>query len=344
MVILFHLHPDFPGWMGVDIFFALSGFLVTGIILEHRHEKSFFFTFHMRRSLRIFPVYFAAIAAVMLLSRLFEQTPYWDSSLINLATFTANIQSYWGDPVQLPHFALRAFWSLSIEEQYYVIWPLLIGLVMRFSSNPLVLLLIFSTPLTARYLGLKPDTLLSRCDGLLFGSGLVYAFRLAKEQGQTENFKRALTWITGGIALFIVGGLAVQGVRFLETVRDPLHPVTVFTFTSVFAAGLVGLLVTHSGSQYLAWLRHPSMVYLGTISYGIYAYHLASIWLVNGFTKRLGLELPFWTTDMVKTVLAVAIAAASWKFFEKPILSLAKNFPYHRSENYPGEKTPNKAT
>jgi peptidoglycan/LPS O-acetylase OafA/YrhL len=126
-------HVALVGWVGVDLFFVLSGFLITGILHDSRSDRHYFRNFYMRRTLRIFPLYYGVLAATFLVLPLVldvsgscrellrDQAWYW--------TYLINVQiglDYWPSCFVLGHF-----WSLAVEEQFYLVWPLLLYLLGR---------------------------------------------------------------------------------------------------------------------------------------------------------------------------------------------------------------------
>jgi peptidoglycan/LPS O-acetylase OafA/YrhL len=130
-VLLFHLYPvSFsPGWTGVDLFFVLSGFLITTIILDHLDSPRSLGTFYARRGLRIWPIYYLTVAALVAVTPLIPaaRRPTL-AGLWHYLTFTQNAEYYWLKTPPVCHQALNHTWTLALEEQFYLIWPALIGL------------------------------------------------------------------------------------------------------------------------------------------------------------------------------------------------------------------------
>ena len=132
LVLAFHCRYFFPpwmeksarptldvlGWSGVDLFFVLSGYLITGILLDTKDSSSYFRTFYARRSLRIFPLYFSFVAAVLLLAQ-WRVHGFW------YLTYLSNWQPGHG----VNDGYLSHLWSLAIEEQFYLIWPAVVWFV-----------------------------------------------------------------------------------------------------------------------------------------------------------------------------------------------------------------------
>lgn len=132
VILLFHLSPMTfaPGWTGVDLFFVLSGYLITTIILDHLDARRFIAVFYARRSLRIWPIYYFTVAVLVLTAPLVpaDRRPPLDGLGYHL-TFTQNVTLY---ALKMPpkfHVGFDHSWTLALEEQYYILWPMLIALV-----------------------------------------------------------------------------------------------------------------------------------------------------------------------------------------------------------------------
>lgn len=182
VILLYHVKPHaLPGgWAAADLFFVLSGFLITSIILKHSAERRFLAHFYLRRGLRIWPVYYltvlllAAVAPILPRPCDFAGLPY-------LLTYTQNVPNYWSG--KAPEFTpyLAHTWSLAIEEQFYLIWPLLVCWVGRRGVVPLALALV-AVSVGARAMGLHWWLLLSRGDGLALGACWPFCFRTGRSQ------------------------------------------------------------------------------------------------------------------------------------------------------------------
>ena len=141
----------FSGWLGVDLFFVLSGFLITGILIDLKGNKDYFKNFYMRRVLRIFPIYYVFLLLYFTLIPLFSYTvhdailPFGEKLWYLL--YGINIKyafSGWAENVTIGHF-----WSLAVEEQFYLIWPLIIYLTPK-KKLPLISFIIIGLSLTIR--------------------------------------------------------------------------------------------------------------------------------------------------------------------------------------------------
>ncbi len=129
VILFFHLRPPtfFYGWSGVDLFFVLSGYLITTIILANRDRPRFVWNFYARRGLRIWPIYYLALIALVATVALVPKPPPLDG-LPYYLTYTQNITLYGGRPMPPFHPAFDHTWTLALEEQFYLIWPALVGL------------------------------------------------------------------------------------------------------------------------------------------------------------------------------------------------------------------------
>src|SRR5207244_4564952 len=128
-IVLYHAFPFvfFLGWSCVDLFFVLSGYLITTIIIEHHRAPGFLRAFYARRALRIWPVYFLVLAGCLVMNRLSRQGyPAGTLGTVQHLTFTQNIQGIWGGSVPAYVYAIGPSWSVAIEEQFYLLWPLLL--------------------------------------------------------------------------------------------------------------------------------------------------------------------------------------------------------------------------
>jgi len=323
-VVFFHLLPAevYWGWMGVDVFFVLSGFLITRIILQGHRRVDFLKNFYVRRILRIWPAYYLALAGALVLA-LMSRTHQPMGGLPYALFFVQNTPAYWGHPT--PPFTLRMghTWTVAMEEQFYIVWPLIVPRLSR--TFPWVALLLLLIAFVMRLsLPTRPDLLLTRCDGLVFGAGIAWYW---SRRGALEKHQRArLIWFAlfGLVLVYGFWGTLVYGKPFLDGI--PLWPAPTFLVVSLFAALLVTGVLTLAGSPILAPLRVPALVYVGRISYALYLFHKLVFWIADGLLERFG-----WGRSVIFNIAVVVcslgVAMASWQLIEKPILSRASRFP-----------------
>lgn len=367
-VLLAHFTPSYHhfsdflrlGWTGVDLFFAISGFLITNILLSLRGHERPFRSFYGRRTLRIFPPYYLALMLIVILALLHQEHNLYSPSvrcllflsslkpgLIKLAIrrllFNSGLPLLTSDSV--PHHyvlqfkdCLGVYWSLSVEEIFYLVWaPLILMSKPRMmvigSVAPLlvcpVLRGLVHTPNLDEVVGVA-----FRFDSLAAGGCVALSFWAAK-RGYLQQ--RLLDrWLVGTIvlsslALFLLSGYC--GVfRGLDIRTNLSFSIFGFTLLAILCASVVGACVRWSGDAFvvLRVLRSKVAVYLGTISYMIYLIHLPSyVWIQLLILKNLG-KSNWVAADngmlLVCGVLAafctVALAAVSWKYFETPVLRL----------------------
>ncbi len=171
VVVGFHLIPGHVplGWIGVDGFFVLSGYLISSILIANRATPGYFRNFYGRRVLRIWPIYYLSLLWVVVSYQIFPTKYPIDRVLIaQYAAYIQGIQQLWGGTER----TIKAFshtWTLAIEEQFYILWPLIIRLV---SKRSLVLLCVMLAAMSVglRMGGLDGTMLPARCDGFSLGT------------------------------------------------------------------------------------------------------------------------------------------------------------------------------
>lgn len=324
-VVLYHCHPRFEGtwfygvslwgWTGVTLFFALSGFLITSILLTTRDKPRYFHNFHARRALRIWPVYLLLLAVVYLNAPWFIGPSVWDA--IKTAPWWAYIlciQNLFH--LALPP-ALQPTWALAIEEQYYFVWAPLVRLLRRpwMLAAPLIAALVASPMLRHTHLHwITPTHTLTHLDGIAWGSLLAIGMHTLKFS------RRTWMWmgISGSILGFIAAGTIAGGTAYLDSAL------------AVGFAGLLLALIASSGARtpLHAFLRRGPAAFYGRISYGVYMIHISVFVFLGAFDASMnGHGIPG-NMAVVAMRLAVSTVAATvlWYGFESQILKLKKYF------------------
>lgn len=348
------------GWAGVDLFFVLSGFLITGILIDTRDSAGYFRTFYARRTLRIFPLYYATLCVVFFVVPLFVavDTPALTSLFRNqgwLWSYLTNI----GFLVERHAFAnadwlwLNHFWSLAVEEQFYIVWPIVVWTLTPRMLPRLCLLLIGSALLLrciAAGLGLPPGAIYfptpCRIDGL--ASGALVAVLVRSEQARPSLYPNAVR--LGSAALLLLAAMFVwrSGLRF----NDPVCLTAGLTLLCVLGASTIIMAVESApgnlaGDQFRRWLENPFLRFLGKYSYGIYVLHhlflpLIVAWMpVRLLVQRTHSEI-LGLLIHIAIVLIVSIASGvlSWHLFEMHFLKLKRLFSYHAPRSSPAGVTP----
>ena len=319
------------GWAGVTLFFILSGFLITGILWDSFGDPHWWRNFFMRRVLRIFPLYYASILLVLLASTAIGQLRHTASSVWILLLFLQNLPPFiprvdhLGSPCPLFHF-----WSLAVEEQFYLLWPFLLVLQKtRTSARALCLsVFLFSVLFRIVVFSFVPDHLfgyeeflLSRAGELAAGAWLAIAYR-GPEWLTVERYAPVAAVL--GLAGFLYAGVA-QG-NFGSALPLMLQlglPSITISFAALLCLALRPGVVQRIFSA--GWLR-----WLGGISYGIYVFHVLLGELFLTITHLLvGSRGPMVQNAVNFIVAAVGSISAAWlsfHFYEQRFLNLRSRF------------------
>jgi peptidoglycan/LPS O-acetylase OafA/YrhL len=318
------------GWAGVDLFFVLSGLLITGILIDTRRASNYFGSFWARRALRIVPVYFAFLTMWFLVlprvaPRLGLHANFGEQHWLPYWTWTANL---FGEVPQLGHL-----WSLSVEEQFYLLWPVVVWLLPNRAIAMLCVALALICPaLRALLRSAPPDPswplrIFARADSLALGALVAVMIREGSWRTVAQRWwKPALAAATAGAAVV----LAMLRDVDLQTSHRPLSSIG-FSFIDVaFAALLVGIM-TSSSSEF-RWLDRSWLQTLGKYSYGLYLFHgpLAHISMHalpgSHWGPWLRLRSVYVGFMVACILLSFAVAFVSWHAFEKHFLSLKGRF------------------
>jgi peptidoglycan/LPS O-acetylase OafA/YrhL len=325
LVVMFHnISPKYPlfhsdqlfrdGWMGVDLFFVLSGLLITGILLDTKQSLGYFKNFYVRRCLRIWPLYYS------LLFFMFVVVRFLNSSEYHLVVQTSS--PWWAFPLFLQNFLLAistnaagplgVTWSLAIEEQFYLVWPLVVRFCSITQVRQLAIAEICLSPMLRYYLWLHHVDLYTnifcRLDGLMAGALLALLVR-------SDNFVPSKLLQRAWILLLIAAPLA-----FLTEAYHARW--IVFSFTALASAAFVYVAMFSERKWLQRIMTNQFLVYTGTISYGLYLLHKIPFGMVQvlHLDRRPYLPLP------IILVASYALAALSWNLLEKPFLSLKRFF------------------
>lgn len=337
------------GWCGVDLFFVISGFLITGILFDARGSRHYFRNFYARRTLRIFPLYYTVTAFLLLglpliahpktqvYARIAEhQEWFW----LYLANIYFAIHDFTGD-------ATDVFWSLAIEEQFYLIWPIMVLCLSRRALMYACVGMVFAalalraglvtlgSPANVAYV-LTP----ARMDALAIGSWVALVLR-----GPGCDWAQVLliakrTAAVAGLALL---GLVVYrgGLYHL----DPVIQVAGYLLLAVFFAATLVLSIGLAEDRLIIRVcSHRFFRTFGRYSYALYLFHVPMRSLVlNVFfdvaemPTILGSRLPAQAVFYLFTFgLSFLAAYGSWHLLEKHLLLLKKYFPYQPAAEQAG--------
>jgi peptidoglycan/LPS O-acetylase OafA/YrhL len=322
------------GWCGVDLFFVLSGFLIGGILLDHRESTNYFKVFYLRRFFRIIPLYLLILSPLIVIVALGVQRHFagrglgdagWGTVLVYLM-FQQNVLH------AFPHHPgyLGPAWSLSIEEEFYLLLPPMVRNLRPAALVKWLLPAVFLTPVirVACYVlspshgaGLAGLLLPCRWDGLLLGVLIAYAMRNEPFRAWISDRLAWVRWVCIVLAAG-VAGLAICEPKF----STEWSQVFGYTWIALFFAAILLLSRANERGMLRHWLSRPVWKPLATISYGLYLFQGPTMAVREAVVERLGYPYSDWRTIGIFAAflgLTFALAMVSWRFFEGPILRKA---------------------
>lgn len=330
------------GWAGVDIFFVLSGFLITSILLQTKTGVGYFKNFYARRALRTFPLYYLTITTVFLVVFIFFPDQRREV-VFNLPWYYLYF-SNWGFSFLLlaDPFSIGLTWSLAIEEQFYLAWPLIVryfnfkklavfSLILVVSSLILRIVLpyIYTSP-TVDYGELFYHATFTRLDSLILGALIAVAYEL-------DFWKKVLKIFAAPV--LVVSLAVVSYLVYLNPISplwdNPPMYIYGFTFIALGAGGLIVMLTTYSENNLLRRVfRFRVLSFFGKYSYAIYLFQRIPILFLDKFFKEnLISGYPGWFLfSFLALLIPVIMALISWNLFENPILNFKKYFEYQYPE------------
>lgn len=350
LVLLFHLELSYPptiprmlfapllaGWSGVDLFFVLSGFLITGILIDTRECRNYFSSFYMRRVLRIMPLYllavFAYFAVALPLAHHFGNWQARDaSSQVWFWLHLSNVPPAFGTVVPF----IGHFWSLSVEEQFYMAWPFVVLLV-----RPSRLIYVCCGVVLAAFalrVAFVHDNFVYyltpfRMDAL--GVGCLVATIVRNERWSSAVRAHLRRIAAANVAVL----LAIMAVTRSPRPFNPWMSTVGYTCVALAYGCLVFSAYLQAGAE--SWLatqlRSPFLRTFGKYSYAIYVFHTAITTALDNLRIQLSHGLPVFA----QTVLAIlcmiasvgasyAAARVSWSLLEKRCLALKTHFAAER--------------
>jgi len=338
-----------PMWSGVDLFFVLSGFLITGILLDTKNDEGYFRKFYVRRVLRIFPLYYGILIGLFVLIPVLAWAidlsilkklmggDYYQASYEKqhwLWLYLHNFIQARGSH-QYPGFG--HFWSLAIEEQFYMVWPLIVFIL------PIKKLRQFCIAVAVLALALRTGLLFQgttawairhitfcRIDTLVLG-GLV---AIILREGSLEKWQKIWT------STAIVCGMLLIGMGFANPTmdRNTWYMTTIgYSACGLFFSAVMYFVVLKQVPEWVTrLLESQSLSTLGKYSYGIYVFHWPLVHAVKAFSNRLigptnGNPLIEIGQFIAITLVSLTTAWFSWILFESHWLKLKKYFAYNRA-------------
>lgn len=324
------------GSRGVDLFFVLSGFLITGILYDAKLKSHYFRNFYMRRALRIFPLYYCVVAAVVLAGFL---VPVHETTFQQAIDHQGWLWFYGANVIQSLQGAwclgpLDHFWSLAVEEHFYLMWPMLIFAVSRHTARRVCVGLIVGSAvgrlifLACGGNDVTIDVLTPfRMDGLALGAWLALTARGGRELADLTRAARRALWVLTPVLLALsITHLRLMGIPHL-------------LWSCFFAAFLV-LVLTTKRTSWLGRAAHwPVLHFFGKYSYGMYVFQCLLIPLLGGLISAPALAEALGHPILGQTVycaimlaITVAVALLSWNLLEMRFLALKSYFGGHAPE------------
>lgn len=329
LVMVFHFRtPDLPkwvsaavgiGWCGVDLFFVLSGFLITGILLDTRDSPRCLPVFWARRVLRILPLYFAGLALLLAIAPAGWKPPPGDHGFYWLYL---NNWVYLLEDRQANHI-LGHFWSLAVEEQFYLLWPVVVWLLPpRWMLRGAAAGIVFAAAsrFWALNVGLEPEAIyrgtLFRLDALLAGSACAALVRSRDWAWLARISLRGLVAAAAAIPLTLVIARSTHYQN--QWIQALGYPILWFGSACL----MLQCVVSPGGWR---WLQAKPLRWFGRYSYGLYVWH----WPVAYLLLRFGI-FQGWSgaagMQAAGFALSMAMAWTSFHALEAPVLSLKRLF------------------
>ncbi len=325
----------FPFSNGVILFFVLSGYLITDILLRNKikaveisiPKATLLKSFYMRRVLRIFPLYFATIFFLFFINYKNTREIFpW------LVTFSSNIYQainnvFVGD--------FNHFWSLAVEEQFYLFWPWIIILLPTKHSEKIIIGLIGLSLLTKIYLFINfPDKWMANSYFTLscmhaLGIGALVSYWNIYRKNIISYFSK-FGWVIGSVFVYF----SIHYLSFLKDITW-LHAILDDILFALMSAFIINYASQNKFTGIFKYiLENKFVVYSGKISYGLYIFHLFVPNFFWGYLSgKIGIDITSkYTAVIVFYFITFAMAHLSWKFMENPINNLKNRFPYLKTK------------
>jgi len=328
------------GRLGVVLFFVLSGFLITSILLRAREETGpvdfretfgVLRRFYTRRFLRIFPIYYFSIAALALFDGNMRKDIWWHF------TYTSNFLMAYVNSVAV---YAEHLWSLSVEEQFYLIWPWLVLFLPR-RLMPRLFWGLVIVAISYKFVGCVLGTGWVALSRLIYGNtdslaigGLLAFYRETGSSSRLEYTFLVKTGIRFALPCFI----ALQFFRYAAGEAafrsESLYVGFNDFFASIVFVALISSVTSNSKTFLTVLLSFKPVRYIGKVSYGIYLYHLFLRHGIQVITDWFHLPLPpeGLSRFALYTALSVLVAVVSWELVERPLNSMKKAHPYVRTK------------
>ena len=303
------------GWIGVDVFFVLSGFLITRILLQASPSWQALRDFYVKRVLRIWPLYYGLLALTVALYASMHLVYPWRQSVFFVQNF-------------LPYFPKPGFfnqtWSLCVEEHFYLVWPFVMFSVRRQVLPWVLLAVVLVSPLLRLYAiehGVSDKLLYMstqfRLDGIALGS--LFAVWIGAKSFSAKALTRLGIVLGGGCFLITIALLFP-----LPQTDFGFHSAWIYSFIALSSCGL---LLAAVGAEESSWLVRlltlRPLRYIGKVSYGLYMIHPFVF-------SAIHVRIHHWMGPLFSTLFSFLLAALSWRYVEAPLLGWKRHFSHDR--------------
>ncbi|GLC25530.1 acyltransferase family protein [Roseisolibacter agri] len=322
------------GWLGVDLFFVLSGFLITGILLDGRGAPGALRRFYARRARRIWPLYLLVLAILTSIALWTTWAADVERAAFRDAApwlWTHTVNWYHARPFPTYHnpLGIAGYWSLAVEEQFYLAWPLLLlavrrawvgGLCLAIAAASLALrsgLLVSGMSAGATYM-----MTVTRLDGLALGGWLAVCARDAARWAALRSLARPLivSPMRGALAFLALAAIAWALDPSMRAGAAPVQLIVIPAGNLVAGWALVAAATAPAGSPLARRLTWAPLRWAGTVSYGLYLLHGPVLYFVDEVATRVVLDMPRLVQFLAALGLTAVLAAASWRWWEGPWL------------------------
>lgn len=339
------------GWCGVDLFFVLSGFLITGVLLKARGSDRYFSSFYARRALRIFPLYYGlclvSLVIVPAVAGPAEPRPGPDGGGRTI-WYWVFLQNFVGILDVAHNRTLSVTWSLAVEEHFYLVWPLLVW-ALGAAASLRAILVVFVGQFAARNalyaLGTPAEALhawsFTHLDGIALGSALAIAWSDRSRYAGLLRAIRVQTWVSAPAWAALVAVASLDPVVW-DTAYHPAMVTVGYTVCSLAFAGLLLNCLERDGPA-ARLFASKALRSCGRYSYAMYLLHFPVLSLATAAAGRFvpgeaaGGEALRLAVAAVSLAATYGLSALSWHVLEKRVLALKRFFPYARE---PSSKAP----
>ena len=312
------------GQYGVNLFFVLSGFLITGILLNTRDRKDYYKRFYLRRALRILPAYYLTLL-ILVVFRMASK-----GFMLMSLLYSSNLSLLFGIPM-----SYAVLWSLAVEEHFYLVWPMAVRRISLRGLLVLAVSLMVLSPALRFWCSLLPakyGAIVGGCsyytwncfDGLALGALMALLVRRMNDD-RRKLLRFSLVLI--GLGFLIAAAGLPLGIR---TRMNPVGEALQWVPWHFGLGGLLAIFVVAGSGKWRALVAPRILTFFGGISYGLYLYHLLFLFAYHWLAKRIGFEQHWnfdlwqrtWLPMVISSTAAILFSYLSRWYFEEPFLRL----------------------